>query len=417
MKKITSALLVSISLFLSGCSLTNETTTTALTSATENTTIEVYTVEDLQAIEPTNNVELMADLDLSGLEWEPLCSYDAPYSGVFNGNFHTISNMTITESNTDYNGLFTIVTGEIHDLNITDIDIDYTTSFVTYAGGLAGSSTAKIDNVSVSGSISVINASTTSYVGLLLGLSTAYITAEMTADEFVQNTISNSDTSGDIYVNSEFFAYVGGLIGKSYNSEIINNSTDVTLNVTVEKYRAYVGGLIGHHYGGILIGYEAYVDTTSILVQNNVSISNILVTSNGTYASIGALIGYVQYGKIYDNFALSDITASGSALNIGSLIGEDWYSTIDSTVSVTTFTIFEEDNQVLLLSTITGFNNDATVIDNSYYYVISNITYDQNLGDPVSLDTLNSDEFYISTLGWDDTIFDISLLEGFLPIE
>lgn len=54
---------------------------------------------------------LTADLDLSGHNWTPVGTYSEtpadrrPFEGYFDGDFHTISNLTIsTES--DYQGLF-----------------------------------------------------------------------------------------------------------------------------------------------------------------------------------------------------------------------------------------------------------------------------------------------------------------------
>ncbi|MGE0003801.1 MAG: hypothetical protein AB7S88_05025, partial [Candidatus Izemoplasmatales bacterium] len=76
MKPIRSLLILSFSLVLGGCSLTTTTTTTTTTE--ESVPVEVYTVEDLLAIEATDDVELMADLDLSAEEWVPLFSRDEP---------------------------------------------------------------------------------------------------------------------------------------------------------------------------------------------------------------------------------------------------------------------------------------------------------------------------------------------------
>ncbi|MGD9909368.1 MAG: lipoprotein [Candidatus Izemoplasmatales bacterium] len=418
MKKISTLLVFGLVAILSGCSLTTADTVTTTLTETQNTEpVEVSTVAQLQAIGMTQDIELMNDLDLSGIEWSPLGSYLEPYSGTFNGNGHTISNMTITVSGSDYNGLFAIVTGSINDLTIADYSIDYTTSFVTYAGGLAGSSTANITNVNVSGEINIVNASSSSYVGLLVGVQSAYLTSEMTADEFIPNQVVNSNASGSLYVNSQFFSYVGGLIGKSYNSEILFNEVNATINVTSDLYRSYVGGLVGHHYGGILVGYETYVDTTEILIQGNVVFSDILVTSNGTSSSIGAFIGYSQYGQIYDNFASATIEASGAQLYIGSLIGEDWHSTVDKVVSVVDFNVIEEENQILLLSTFIGFNSDTTELSNAYYYAVSNTDFDQNLGDSITLQTLSEDTFYTSTLGWTNESIDLTYLLDGITVE
>lgn len=63
----------------------------------------IYTASDLLAISaaPSANYILMADIDLSGYNWTPLCNNSgAPFTGIFEGNGHVISNLN------GVNGLF-----------------------------------------------------------------------------------------------------------------------------------------------------------------------------------------------------------------------------------------------------------------------------------------------------------------------
>lgn len=413
MKPIRSLLILSFSLVLGGCSLTTTTTTTTTTE--ESVPVEVYTVEDLLAIEATDDVELMADLDLSAEEWVPLFSRDEPYSGVFHGNDHVITGMTITEAHGDVNGLFAAISGTITDLTIRDFSISYATTYVTYAGGLAGMSTATISNVSVDGDISVINTGSSSYVGLLVGESAAQVDSTTTADDFVANMITYSNAVGTILVDSKFFAYVGGLVGKSYNTEFAYNTASSELDVTAQLYRAYVGGLIGHHYGGILIGYEEYVETTDIRIEKNVAISTLAVTSNGTHASIGGLIGYSQYGILSDNFIVTSIDASGLSLYVGSVLGEDWSGNLDTTVGVADFAIQEEDDQTLVVGSVIGFANDAAQNEGCYYAVTSNVEVTQEDGTVATISDLSNEAFYTTSVSWSNEDFDFETLISYLP--
>ncbi len=88
------------------------------------------------------NAKLMADLDLEYDPWQSIGNYaewhDVKYSGTFDGNYHTISNLKITKADW-HAGLFgTIWGGHIKNLGVINADI----SGVVYAGsvisGLAG---------------------------------------------------------------------------------------------------------------------------------------------------------------------------------------------------------------------------------------------------------------------------------------
>lgn len=71
------------------------------------------TIEDpfqITTAEQMNNVRqnmaasyvLMNDIDLSGYSnWEPIGTHDSPFHGIFNGNNHTITGLTIINSVTD----------------------------------------------------------------------------------------------------------------------------------------------------------------------------------------------------------------------------------------------------------------------------------------------------------------------------
>lgn len=419
MKKICSLLVLAIGLSLTGCSLFPTTTTTTITTTSVINTepVEVWTIADLTSIASTDNIELMADLDLTGIVWTPLCSHQQPYAGTFNGNGHTISNMTISLRNNDYNGLFASITGDVMDLTIDQFSITYTTTFMTYAGALAGELSGDVANVFVDGDISIVNAQSTSYVGLLSGLIQAPVTESTTADMFEPNLISDNHASGSIVLRSKYFAYVGGLAGKVYNSEITGNFVSSSLDVTCTIYRAYVGGLIGHNYGGILIGYEEFVETTDIFISNNTVLSTIDVTSTGTQASVGSLIGYTQFGILFDNYAKSDIIATGANLLLGGFFGESWFGRMDSSLTITTFEVVgsTEEGHTLSFSTICGFANEQFAEEGNYYVLTANIAFTDNGGIESSIGDLSTVAFYQDTLEWDDSIFDFSELISYLP--
>ena len=114
-------------------------------SGTASDPFLIYTAEHLRAIaeNPADwgyyvNWKLMADIDLAAatLPMKPIGRADARFTGIFDGNGKTISNLTITASSGDYVALFGYVEAEIHDLALTNVKIDAPKS--TYVGALAG---------------------------------------------------------------------------------------------------------------------------------------------------------------------------------------------------------------------------------------------------------------------------------------
>ena len=82
------------------------------------------------------HLKLVADLDLTGFHFYPIGDQEFPYGGIFDGNGHTISDLTINGGS--HVGLFgQLASGaEVRDLGVVDVNI---TGAGDYAGGLVGS--------------------------------------------------------------------------------------------------------------------------------------------------------------------------------------------------------------------------------------------------------------------------------------
>ena len=101
-------------------------------------------------------ITLNADIDLGSKEWTPIGTSENPFSGTFDGNGKTISNLTINQSSKTYQGLFGSIKGTnynnilVHDLNLSNVNIIGS----NYTGGLSGKAfTCGVKNVTVSGDI------------------------------------------------------------------------------------------------------------------------------------------------------------------------------------------------------------------------------------------------------------------------
>lgn len=111
---------------------------------------------------PEAKGKLMADIDLSGITWEPMCPDGEGYTGVFDGNGHVIRNLSISQSVNNkriYNyrttGFFAYLGVEavLQNLGIENAEIK-TSGLCTYGGVLVGvAAYAKMQNCYSSGTI------------------------------------------------------------------------------------------------------------------------------------------------------------------------------------------------------------------------------------------------------------------------
>ena len=239
---------------------------------------------------------LTADIDLADFGadatgWLPIGNNDYPFQGQFDGDNHTIYNLTIKGTDITYAGLFGRVTfddSELKNIKFVGGEIQVEDTYYAYSyprvGFLAGYFEGKeIDNCSSTGTIS-ISLSTTggSESGGLVG----YIAA----------SISNCYATGDVTVSAS-----------SPNSSF---------------YSAYAGGLIGHASTN---STSFYYSISSCYATGNVTTSNIY----SDFGTFGGLVGYVSGNSLYPySYSISDCCATGdisvpnTSTVAGGLIGE-----------------------------------------------------------------------------------------------
>ncbi|WP_214630848.1 S-layer homology domain-containing protein [Paenibacillus agaridevorans] len=141
--------------------------------------------------------ELMNDLDLAGLDWNPIGDGGQPFAGTFEGNRHVIRHLTV-DSSDDYAGLFGASSGSIRNIGLENAAI----SGGNRVGGLVGSNTGIISNAYVKG-----NVTGDEHVGGLVGLNSGAAN--------VTFTYAAGHVSGN--------AHTGGLIGGT-TSGVVDDS-------------------------------------------------------------------------------------------------------------------------------------------------------------------------------------------------
>ena len=99
------------------------------------------------------DITLTGNITLTG-EWTPIGTKSQPYTGIFDGNGHTITGLTVTTSDR-YVGLFGCIGsgGKVKNVKLEGVKIE-SDNGTSDVGGVAGWSYGNIENCSVSGSVS-----------------------------------------------------------------------------------------------------------------------------------------------------------------------------------------------------------------------------------------------------------------------
>jgi hypothetical protein len=406
MKKILIMMLsATVAFALVGCDwlgMTTTTTTTTVSTEPDPTIYSIGTAVELAAVDPTKNYVLTANIDLNGIEWVPIGNSTTPYSGTFDGDGFTISDFVITHENEGYVGLFGNVTGDIQNLYLDEVIIDLTASRMVYAGVLAGYTTGNVTMCTTRADVTVNNPASTTYAGLLIGFSSSPITAATTAPDFIESVISQSASSGFLEVSSQQFAYVGGLIGKTYNVELDGCSAAAEITVSSEAGRIYAGGLVGHNYGGILVGFEDQIEREAYLLTSECVVrTKITVASRGTQASVGGLYGYDNYGHLEKCSAFLELSAAGLNLIAGGVSGENWEETVINSCVTILADFTEAEGQTLAFGGIAGYLENSETLQNSYYLLDSETVPTVTAGTAATMENYGSLSWYRDTLLWE----------------
>jgi hypothetical protein len=266
-------------------------------SGTAEDPYQIWTAEQMNAIgaEPNDwdkHFQLMADIDLSafdGQEGRPafhIIAPDAdpvksgfqgvPFSGIFDGNGHTILGFVHSSENRQYVGLFGYVAGpgaEIRNLGLIDMTVEVRNGWIT--GGLVGRNEGTVAGCHASGLVSGED-----HVGGLVGGNAG--------------VIIRCHYWGQV----EGEARVGGLVGSDGTSAA--HVTCCYSTGTVGGTASRVGGLVGENFGDVTRCYSTsnvyggWV-TGGLVGSNGAVVTNC--SSRGAVSGGGECIG----GLVGDN--------------------------------------------------------------------------------------------------------------------
>ncbi len=252
---------------------------------------------------------LMSDINMAGVNFEVIASTGS-FTGILDGNYHTISNLNI-ESSAQNVGIFgTMSSATVKNLTINNVNVkaQNTTASIN-VGVIAGYATgSSITNIKVIGTNSITNETSSSsvYMGGILGQQrSGYIT--------------NTRVDAEIITNNEstYAIYTGGITGySSYSSsnlavQITNTYANVQIT-TNTKGQAYVGGISGQFSGYYNSSTHQYLGK----VQLCYSIGRITVNSDGQVAGI---VGSASGAQISNTYSVCKIEGADNT-QIGGII-------------------------------------------------------------------------------------------------
>ena len=219
---------------------------------------------------PDAHFALAADIDMEGYAWIPI-----PMNTSFNGNNHTLYNLTISPYITsDKIGLFSVIDGGVvKNLTLHNVSANFPNK--SYIGAIAGyGSSATITNCHVV--LTCANAIVgKDVVGGLVGYVCVGVYNE--GETISSCTVSSTANSATIIGSDK----VGGAVGELY---VLDKSTasDIHVNACIAGSNT-VGGVVGLIQGKRVeqLSFEGTI---------------IALSTNGE--SFGGLVGYLNYAKI-----------------------------------------------------------------------------------------------------------------------
>jgi filamentous hemagglutinin family protein len=256
-----------------------------------------------------NNIDVSETVNWnSGQGFVPIGNNSNNFTGTFNGNNKTISNLYINNPSQNDVGLFgSTWSSSISNVGLLNVNI---TGALRTTGALVGQNNGSITNCyavgSVTGNMAIgaTNWDTGGYTGGLVGQNSGSIS----------NSYANVNVIGG--------GIVGGLVGANWNGSISNSYATGSItggSHNSDNYTSATGGLVGSSSG------------------QNSSISNCYAAGdvNGG-GDIGGLVGDINSGTISNSYAtgtvtnnttITDYNTNGYGGSTGGLVG---YSGVDN---------------------------------------------------------------------------------------
>ena len=256
----------------------------------------------------SSNAKLMNNITLDKTtQWTPIGTNTNPFTGIFDGDGHTISGLYFNDSSKDNVGLFGCVgksgtaTGTVKDVTLADSYVSGRDS----VGGICGmNNSGTVTNCTNKG-----NVAGRQQTGGICGYSRYAVVGYTVCNA----TISNCINTGNVTGTSD---HTGGICGYNCDSSVqrCQNSGEVSgANNT--------GGICGYNY------HYSSNNTSSSTIQDCDNTGTVTGAEN-----VGGVCGYNRNGTVKN--CTSDRTVKGTGSNIGGICGYNESSSDSTTASV-----------------------------------------------------------------------------------
>lgn len=272
-------------------------------------------------------IQLTADITLTE-GWYPICAgsrdgnsaVGTAFAGTFDGNGHTIYNLTFNSSASGALGLIGICKGVVKDVTVANSQINKPTcKELGFVVGLLVDG-GRILGCTVAEDCSIIGKDGTGAIaGRIL----------------VHGEINGCTNNGSVALADKALAGAGGIVGKAYYSAdneamIIRNCTNngtVTGNIAggiVGLCAAYVsdclnnGDVVSYGNGGGIVGQQTTCGSICNCTNNGlITLTEIDVSS--TKYSAGGIVGYIGYSKSTTDYGKQQTVLVSGNVNAGNL--------------------------------------------------------------------------------------------------
>ncbi len=332
-------------------------------SGTEEDPYLIYNENQLSQVSNFLNQEgvvfkLMKDLDMTNWiaennpsqGWLPIGVESDPFKGVFYGNNHNISGLTINRKSTNHVGFFGYVANAtISNLTLEGASVTGASNVGAFVGYILGSTISNC-HVKMKGGNGVAG---TTNVGGFAGYSNNTNYQTFSVDATINSSENNGGFAGKVETGTfSDGSFSGELTGTgSYTGGLIGNASGLTLTNIVVKGpitgKDYTGGIVGCNvtstftnckYEGELNGAQyvggivgALENTTSSFVS---CFSKGIIVASGDYA--GGIIGVSQGACIEEMESSSHFGDISGQSYVGGLVGA-----VQNTVQAPTLHTYE----------------------------------------------------------------------------
>ena len=299
----------------------------------------IYTVDDLEKVRenPTGNYILMNNIQFSGGGFSQIGGSNQIesnffpmyiFSGVFDGNGYTISNMY------SYGGLFQNIYGSVKNLSVNGVVVSDTNNSI---GGIVDNlSSGTIENCQFDGQVILNYNSWNFYERFAVGGIVGTVNS---------GQINNCANYGDVAVSYDQYeeisfetpVYLGGISGYWSGTQLafpqIENCANYGNIILAVDCPATVGGILGYGFDNYGFEINSCFNAGSLYVSQSENASGKEVVTGGVVGTLigpGAKITNVFNTGYWDISVLSDLCVGGivGSLEKVSLIGAYNTSTI-----------------------------------------------------------------------------------------